>query len=90
MQKEELEPTNVLDDVSLEDGLKEVEDDEADEEEEEVEQIESQDGERVKDKEVEGKKPLQMIGVQLLKDSDQRTTSSKKSKKKASRLSVEV
>ncbi|KAF5454838.1 hypothetical protein F2P56_024473 [Juglans regia] len=88
LQNEELEPTDVIDDVDVEDGTKEVEDDEADEEEE-VEQTESQDGERVKDKEVEGKKPLQMIGVQLLKDSDQTTTSSKKSRRKASRMSVE-
>ncbi|GLT66485.1 hypothetical protein SLA2020_388470 [Shorea laevis] len=71
-----LEPPDVLDDVDVEDVAKEVEDDEADEEE--VEQTESQDGDRVKDKEVEAKKPLQMIGVQLLKDSDQTTTSSKR------------
>lgn len=88
MKKEELEPTDVMDDVDVEDGTKEVEDDEADEEE--VEQTESQDGERVKEKEVEAKKPLQMIGVQLLKDSDQTTTSSKKSRRRASRMSVEV
>ncbi|KAG7970283.1 hypothetical protein I3843_07G075100 [Carya illinoinensis] len=87
LKKEELEPTDVMDDVDVEDGTKEVEDDEADEEE--VEQTESQDGERVKEKEVEAKKPLQMIGVQLLKDSDQTTTSSKKSRRRASRMSVE-
>jgi hypothetical protein len=83
------ESPDVLDDGDVEDVSKEVEDDEADEEEE-VEQTESQDGDRVKDKEVEAKKPLQMIGVQLLKDSDQTTTSSKKSRRRASRISVEV
>jgi hypothetical protein len=83
------ESPDVLDDGEVEDVSKEVEDDEADEEEE-VEQTESQDGDRVKDKEVEAKKPLQMIGVQLLKDSDQTTTSSKKSRRRASRISVEV
>uniref|UniRef100_A0A2N9EJE0 SAP domain-containing protein n=1 Tax=Fagus sylvatica TaxID=28930 RepID=A0A2N9EJE0_FAGSY len=83
------ESPDVLDDGDVEDVSKEVEDDEADEEEE-VEQTESQDGDRAKDKEVEAKKPLQMIGVQLLKDSDQTTTSSKKSRRRASRISVEV
>lgn len=86
----ELEPLEVLDDVDgVEDVIKEVEDDEADEEEEEAEQTESQAGDRVKDKEVEAAKPLQMIGVQLLKDSDQTTSTSKKSRRK-SRTSVEV
>lgn len=85
---DKLEPPDVLDDVDVEDVAKEVEDDEADEEE--VEQTESQDGDRVKDKEVEAKKPLQMIGVQLLKDSDQTTTSSKKTRRRSSRISVEV
>lgn len=84
----ELEPLEVLDDVDgVEDVIKEVEDDEADEEEE-VEQTESQAGDRVKDKEIEAAKPLQMIGVQLLKDSDQTTSTSKKSRRK-SRTSVE-
>ncbi|KAK7278256.1 hypothetical protein RJT34_23282 [Clitoria ternatea] len=82
----------VPDDIdSVEDAAKEVEDDEADEEEEEeaeqaeeeVEPVENQDVERIKDKEVEAKKPLQMIGVQLLKDSDQPTGTSKKLKKSA-------
>lgn len=82
-----LEPPPVLEDDDVEDVAKEVEDDEADEEE--VEQTESQDGDRVKDKEVEAKKPLQMIGVQLLKDSDQTTSSSKKSRRRASRVSME-
>lgn len=69
-------------------------DDEEEEEVEvevEVEQAERQDVERVKEKENEAKKPLQMIGVQLLKDSDQTSTSSKKSRRRASRrISVEV
>lgn len=84
-----LEPPDVLDDADVEDAAKEVEDDETDEEED-VDQTESQDGDRVKEKGVEAKKPLQMIGVQLLKDSDQTTTSSKKSRRRSSRISVEV
>ncbi|XP_074311685.1 uncharacterized protein LOC141647421 isoform X2 [Silene latifolia] len=68
------------DDDVVEDALKEVEDDEADDEEEvevETEQSESQEDivDRVKDKNLEAKKPLQMIGVQLLKDTDKPTTS---------------
>ncbi|KAA8534716.1 hypothetical protein F0562_032233 [Nyssa sinensis] len=73
----------------VEDVAKEVEDDEADEEEEEVEQTENQVGDRVKDKEVEAARPLQMIGVQLLKDSDQPATTSRKSRRRVSRISVE-
>ncbi|XP_015576567.2 uncharacterized protein LOC8258675 isoform X1 [Ricinus communis] len=87
---------DVLDDVdAIEDADKEVEDEEADDEEEaeaevEVEQTENQDVDRVvKEKEVEAKKPLQMIGVQLLKDSDHLTTRSKKSKRRSARASVE-
>ncbi|XVE90062.1 hypothetical protein DITRI_Ditri20bG0046700 [Diplodiscus trichospermus] len=73
----------------VEDTAKDIEDDEGDEEEE-VEQTESQEGDRIiKDKEVEAKKPLQMIGVQLLKDSDQTTSRSKKSRRRSSRVSVE-
>ncbi|XP_045809063.1 uncharacterized protein LOC123903187 [Trifolium pratense] len=63
-------------------------DDEEEEEEEEVEQAEeeveepvvSQDVEKIKEKEkeVEGEKSLQMIGIQLLKDSDQPPTTSKR------------
>lgn len=78
-------------DADADDDEEEDEDEEEEEEVEEadvVEQTESQDVERVKEKRVEAKKPLQMIGVQLLKDSDQ-TTSSKKSRRKASRI-VEV
>ncbi|XP_021734762.1 uncharacterized protein LOC110701413 isoform X2 [Chenopodium quinoa] len=88
---QESEPEEMIDDADIvEDASKEIEDDEADDEEEaetevEVEQTESQEGlvDRVKDKEAEAKKPLQMIGVQLLKDADQPTTS-KKSRRRAS------
>ncbi|OMO50213.1 hypothetical protein COLO4_38180 [Corchorus olitorius] len=73
---------------AVEDAAKDIEDDEADEEEE-VEQTEPQEVDRIKDKEVEAKKPLQMIGVQLLKDSDQITRRSKKSRRRSSRVSVE-
>ncbi|TYI46735.1 hypothetical protein E1A91_D13G125100v1 [Gossypium mustelinum] len=72
----------------VEDAGKDIEEEEG-EEEEEVEQTESQEVDRIKDKEVEAKKPLQMIGVQLLKDSDQTTTRSKKSRRRSSRVSVE-
>ncbi|OIW07179.1 hypothetical protein TanjilG_10152 [Lupinus angustifolius] len=92
------ESDEVSDDVdAVEDSAKEVEDDEADDDEddeeveqveEEVEQAENQDVDRVKQKEVEAKKPLQMIGVQLFKDSNQ-PTSSKKYKKTSRRLLVE-
>lgn len=89
----------LLEDVdAVDDAAKDVEDDEANDEEEEAEQaeeevvsVENQDAERIKEKEVEAKKPLQMIGIQLLKDSDQLTTTSKKSKRrKSSRHMVEV
>ncbi|XP_020540394.1 uncharacterized protein LOC105647778 isoform X2 [Jatropha curcas] len=98
MNKSELSDT--LDDIDAaeEDVEKDVEDDvedeEADDDEEvevEVEQTESQEGDRVvKDKEVEAKKPLQMIGVQLLKDSDQTNRTSKKSKRRSARASLEI
>ncbi|KAL8170806.1 hypothetical protein V2J09_022610 [Rumex salicifolius] len=85
----EAEFEDAIDDVdadAIEDASKEGEDDEVDEEEE-VEQTVNQgvvEVDRVKDKEVEAKKPLQMIGVQLLKDSDQTpTTTSRKSRRKA-------
>ncbi|XP_027363377.1 uncharacterized protein LOC113870963 isoform X3 [Abrus precatorius] len=91
----------VPDDIDgVEDAAKEVEDDEADDddddEEEEVEQTEeevepadNQDIDRIKDKEIEAKRPLQMIGVQLLKDSDQPTATSKKLRKRSARVQVE-
>ncbi|XP_026400817.1 uncharacterized protein LOC113296713 isoform X1 [Papaver somniferum] len=80
---------DILDDVdAAEDVAKEAED-EADEEEEEVEQTEVQVGDRAKVKEVETVKPLQMIGVQLLKDSEEAPTTSKKSRRRRSRLSME-
>lgn len=91
---DELDEDEDDDDDDVEDVAKEVEDEEADEEGEvevEVEQTESQDAERiVKAKEAEAKKPLQMIGVQLLKDSDQTTRMSKKSRRRAARLAVAV
>ncbi|XP_056166009.1 uncharacterized protein LOC115692631 [Syzygium oleosum] len=87
IEVEQVEVSDLLDDV---DAVKDVEDEEGDEEEEvEQTETESPDGERVKDKEAEAKKPLQMIGVQLLKDSDQTTTTTKKSRRRASRASVE-
>lgn len=83
-----IDETEVVEDVAKEDA----DDDEADEEEEEVEQTDSQieAGDRVKEKAVGSAKPLQMIGVQLLKDSDQTTAVSKKSRRRSSRISVEV
>ncbi|PIN09022.1 hypothetical protein CDL12_18397 [Handroanthus impetiginosus] len=71
------------------DVAREADDDEVDEEDDEVEQPEGQVADRVKDKEAEAAKPLQMIGVQLLKDSDQSTSSSRKSKRRSSRASME-
>lgn len=91
---DESEPVDQLKDGDgdsdvVEDVVKDVQDEEADEEEE-VEQNESQDGETIKDKEVEAKKPLQMVGVQLFKDADQTTSNSKKSRRKVSQVSLEV
>ncbi|OUZ99179.1 Pentatricopeptide repeat [Macleaya cordata] len=87
--EEDSELQDILDDVDVvEDVAKEVED-EADEEEEEVEQTETQVGDRAKEKEVEAVKPLQMIGVQLLKDSDQTAATTRKSRRRTSRLSME-
>lgn len=95
----EMEPTEVsdmLDDAdAADDGTKDVEDDEADEEDEvdvevEVEQTENQVEQIVKEKEAESKKPLQMIGVQLLKDSDQTTTTTTKKSRRRARASMEV
>ncbi|KAG5611182.1 hypothetical protein H5410_022463 [Solanum commersonii] len=91
----DLEPTDVVDDNDAVDDIAkeaeddEAEDDEAQDEEEEVEQTESQPeiGDR-KDKEVEAAKPLQMIGVQLLKDSDLTASSSKKSRRRLSRVAA--
>ncbi|KAM1052214.1 hypothetical protein ACFX19_034247 [Malus domestica] len=85
------------DDDDEDDDNEDDDDDDDDEEEEEeeeveaeveVEQAERQDVERVKEKEIEAKKPLQMIGVQLLKDSDQTSTTSKKARRR-SRMSAE-
>ncbi|OAY70647.1 hypothetical protein ACMD2_24475, partial [Ananas comosus] len=67
---------DMLDDDVVEDVAKEAEEDEADEEKEVVEQTESQVevGDISKDKEVERAKPLQMIAIQLLKDSEETNT----------------
>ncbi|KAL5835222.1 hypothetical protein ACOSQ3_014794 [Xanthoceras sorbifolium] len=86
---DELELADELDDdaVDVEDVAKDVEDDEADEEEEvEQTETESRDAERIKEKEVRAKKPLQMIGVQLLKDIDQAPTTSERSRRRSSRM----
>lgn len=92
LEVEEYDVLDVSDDTDIgDDAGKEAEDDEVDDDDEdEVEQTEIQVGERVKDKEVEATKPPQMIGVQLLKDSDPSTSSSRKSKRRSSRVSMEV
>ena len=72
-----------------EDTPKEAEDEEA-EEEEEVEQPENQVDVAVKEKETERLKPLQMIGVQLLKDSEQVPSSTNKSQGKITKASFGV
>ncbi|KAK9160151.1 hypothetical protein Syun_006492 [Stephania yunnanensis] len=84
------EKTELLDTVDEEDVVDDVakEEDEVDEEEE-VEPTENQDGDMAKEKEVETAKPLQMIGVQLLKDVDQTPTRKGKSRRRSSRISVE-
>lgn len=84
--------SDVGDEVAKDGEDDEVDDDEEEEEEEEVEveQTEIQVSDRVKDKEAEAAKPLQMIGVQLLKDSDQSTSSSRKLKRRSPRASMEV
>ncbi|KAK6911274.1 SAP domain, partial [Dillenia turbinata] len=99
IEMEDSEQLDLLDDTdadAMDDVAKEGEDDEADEEEVEAEaevEVEVEPNEnqvdRVKDKEVEAAKPPQMIGVQLLKDSEQETATSKKSRRKMSRISVE-
>lgn len=95
----------LVDAESVEDADKEVDDDdgdegdEADEEEEEAEveveveieaeQAETQVEDRIKIKDGDNSKPPQMIGVQLLKDIDT-SRRSKKSRRKISKLSMEV
>ncbi|RRT80878.1 hypothetical protein BHM03_00032219, partial [Ensete ventricosum] len=87
---EDSELHDILDDAdALEDGTKEAEEDDVDEEEEAVEQTENQEGDVIKDKVVERAKPLQMIGIQLLKDSEE-TAPSKKSRRRVARASIEV
>ncbi|XP_050223594.1 uncharacterized protein LOC126673481 [Mercurialis annua] len=102
MNVDKSEHADTLDDAdTIEDADKEVEDDDADDADDEeeveevevevdVEQTENPDVDRVvKQKEVEAKKPLQMIGVQLLKDSDYVTTRFKKTKRRSARASLE-
>lgn len=90
IESEDPNSPDMLDEVdAVEDVTVETEEDEVDEEEEVVEQTESQAGDLIKDKAVERAKPLQMIGVQLLKDSDE-TTTSRKARRKATRASIEV
>lgn len=72
-----------------EDDEDEDDEDEEDEEEEEVEQTYREAGDRVKDRELEASKPLQMMGVELLKDADP-TSASSKSRSEVSQISVEV
>jgi len=91
INEQKSEPENIMDDADVsEDASKEVEDDEADDEAEakaeaEPDQTETEKGivDRVKDKEVEAKKPPQMIGIQLLKDLYQPTTSKRSRRRKA-------
>lgn len=91
IEVEDLEIVDVSDDAdAVDDIAKEVEEDEAEDEEEEVDLNDSQVVDRIKAKEVETAKPLPMIGVQLLKDSDETTSSSRKSRRKISRKPVEV
>ncbi|KAJ0967378.1 hypothetical protein J5N97_024295 [Dioscorea zingiberensis] len=94
---ENSDPSDMLDDADEgEDASKETEDDDVDEEEEEVEQqgeeveqTENQTVDRIKEKEAQRLRPLQMIGVQLLKDFDPTTTSSRKSRRRVPRASAE-
>lgn len=74
----------------IEDATKEAEDDEMDEEEEEVEQAGTPAEDVAKVKKVEKSQPLQMIGVQLLKDSEEASTATKNSQRKIGRMVVEV
>ncbi|WOL00182.1 hypothetical protein Cni_G08895 [Canna indica] len=92
------EHPDILDDVDdvddVEDGTKEaeeeeVEEEEVDEEEEAVEQTENQEGDITKNKVVKRAKPLQMIGVQLLKDSEETAPTSKRSGRKVARAFIE-
>ncbi|MQL81271.1 hypothetical protein Taro_013746 [Colocasia esculenta] len=82
-EAEDVEVPDMLDDADVvEDVAKDPDDEEAEEEEEvEVEQPENQVEVTVKNKEAERSKPLQMIGVQLLKDSEQPSTTSKSQRK---------
>lgn len=73
-----------------EDATKEAEEDEMDEEEEEVEQAGTPVEDVAKVKKVKKSQPPQMIGVQLLKDSEEASTATKNSRRKIGRMVVEV
>ncbi|KAJ8616823.1 hypothetical protein MRB53_036195 [Persea americana] len=83
---------DVVEDISKE-VEDEVDDDDEEEEEEEAEEVEQTETESpaevVKEKEVKAAAPPQMIGVQLLKDSDQTTSRLRKSRRRAARVSAE-
>ncbi|KAL0912781.1 hypothetical protein M5K25_016184 [Dendrobium thyrsiflorum] len=72
-----------------EDATKEAEDDEIYEEEDEVEQTVTQAEDATKVKKVKKFQPPQMIGVQLLKDSEETATATKQSRRKLGRMLVE-
>ncbi|KAJ8432033.1 hypothetical protein Cgig2_026736 [Carnegiea gigantea] len=98
VNEQKSEPEDIMDDADVsEDASNEVENDEADEQTEaeaeveaEVDQTETQEGivDRVKDNEVKAKKPPQMIGIQLVKDLEQPTTS-KRSRRRKTALPVD-
>lgn len=87
---EEDEPDEEGDGDVIEDATKEAEDDEMDEEEEEVEQAGTPVEDVAKVKKVQKSQPPQMIGVQLLKDSEDASAATKKSQRKIGRMVVEV
>ncbi|KAF5192040.1 plastid transcriptionally active [Thalictrum thalictroides] len=84
--RETSETSDELDDADVDvDAVDDVTKEGDDDEEEEVEQTETQVGDRVKEKEVEAVKSLQMIGVQLLRDSEQTASTTRKSRRRVSR-----
>ncbi|XP_020591404.1 uncharacterized protein LOC110032198 [Phalaenopsis equestris] len=94
--EEEEDEENDVDDAdeegdgdAIEDATKETEDEEMDEEEDEVEQTGTHVEEAAKVKQDKKSKPPQMIGVQLLKDSAETSTSTKKTQRKLGRTVVE-
>lgn len=87
---EEDEPDEEGDGDVIEDATKEAEDDEMDEEEEEVEQAGTPVEDVAKVKKVKKSQPPQMIGVQLLKDSEEASAATKKLRRRIGRMVVEV